>query len=176
MLIGGYSYNSPTGRYLNNTYYFNPMYDKPTNWIDGPSLLEARDSHASTILGHHIVTGGGLRDLNANRLSSVEILDLQSFPHQWTQGKFCYVWNETFSWWIYFFSGPSLPKIKAGHSMVTITDKIILLGGRYGLSSYSKDVLALDCIDCNWRSIGELQHARRYFVAIPIPSNFTFEC
>ena len=89
MLIGG---NSPTGGLLDNTYYYNPMYDTPTNWIDGPSLLEARYQHASAILGHHIVTVGGY-DGN-NILSSVEILDLQSFPHQWTQGKlimFCYV-------------------------------------------------------------------------------------
>ena len=60
--------------------------------------------------------------------------------------------------------------------MVTITDKIILLGGDVVGEGWSKDVLALDCIDCNWRSIGELQQPRRRFVAIPIPSNFTFEC
>ena len=90
MVIGGFS---PTGGNIVNTYYYNPdpMDDKPTNWIDGPSLLEGRRSHASAILGHHIVTGGGI---DGNYLSSVEILDLQSFPHQWTQGKlimFCYV-------------------------------------------------------------------------------------
>ena len=60
--------------------------------------------------------------------------------------------------------------------MVTITDKIILLGSYYADEGASKDVLALDCIDCNWRSIGELQQPRYYFVAIPIPSNFIFEC
>ena len=62
--------------------------------------------------------------------------------------------------------------------MVTITDKIILLGGDVDGARVlsSKDVLALDCIDCNWRSIGELQQPRTDFVAIPIPSNFTFEC
>ena len=60
--------------------------------------------------------------------------------------------------------------------MVSITDKIILLGGYVDGEGISKDVLALDCIDCNWRSIGELQEPRQYFVAIPIPSNFTFEC
>ena len=62
--------------------------------------------------------------------------------------------------------------------MVTITDKIILLGGYVdeGSGHTSKDVLALECIDCNWISIGELQQPRTNFVAIPIPSNFTFEC
>ena len=60
--------------------------------------------------------------------------------------------------------------------MVTITDKIILLGGPVDGEGASKDVLALDCIDCNWRYIGELQQPRGYLVAIPIPSNFTFEC
>ena len=87
MVIGGYN-----GGHLDNTYYYNPMDDKSTNWIDGPSLLEARHRHASAILGHHIITGGGVNSNYA--LSSVEILDLQSFPHQWTQGKlimFCYV-------------------------------------------------------------------------------------
>ena len=87
MIMGGFS---PTGGCLDNTYYYNPMDDKPSNWRDGPSLLEARYDHASAILGHHIVTSGGWNGW----LSSVEILDLQSFPHQWTQGKlimFCYV-------------------------------------------------------------------------------------
>ena len=60
--------------------------------------------------------------------------------------------------------------------MVTITDKIILLGGYVIDEGTSKDVLALDCIDCNWRYIGELQLPRAYFVAIPIPRNLTFEC
>ena len=61
--------------------------------------------------------------------------------------------------------------------MVTITDKIILLGGAVSGEGDSKDVLALDCIDCNWRYIGELQRERAHFVAIPIPMNLTnFEC
>ena len=61
--------------------------------------------------------------------------------------------------------------------MVTITDKIILLGGRVDGEGTLKDVLALDCIDCNWRYIGELQQPREHFVAIPIPMNVTnFEC
>ena len=60
--------------------------------------------------------------------------------------------------------------------MVTITDKIILLGGYVDGEGYSKDVLALDCIDCNWRYIGELQQPRASFVAIPLPRNFTYEC
>ena len=77
---------------------------------------------------------------------------------------------------MYFFSGPSLPKPTADHSMVSITDKIISLGGYVSGEGRSKDVLALDCIDCNWRYIGELQQPRTQFVAIPIPMNVTFEC
>ena len=51
--------------------------------------------------------------------------------------------------------------------MVTITDKIILLGGYVSGVGDSKDVLALECIDCNWRSIGELQQPRGYLWPFP---------
>ena len=89
MLIGG---TEMTGIYRAETFYFNPM-DEKAVWIDGPSMLETRFDHASALLGDHVVTAGGRAGLTTY-LSSVEILDLQSFPHQWTQGKlimFCYV-------------------------------------------------------------------------------------
>ena len=67
------------------TYFFNPIAaDQPT-WTEGPSLMEARTLQASAILGHHVVTAGG-QQYATDQLSSVEILDLNSFPYQWVQG------------------------------------------------------------------------------------------
>ena len=63
--------------------------------------------------------------------------------------------------------------------MVTITDRIFLLGGYVSEDKEPiKSVLSLDCIDCQWRYVGELLRPRYYFVALVIPRNvpLDFNC
>ena len=75
MVIGGMGYGMDAG--LNDTYYW-----ESSGWSSGPPLAQARKWHASALLGHHVVTTGGFR-----MGLTVEIMDLEDFPHQWTQGK-----------------------------------------------------------------------------------------
>ena len=208
MIIGGYS-----NGYSDKTFYFNPM-EQPFIWTDGPPLMQARYFHASALLGQYVVTAGG-----SGGGSSVEILDLNSSPHQWTQGKLflfflikCFLdlqvvptyqddfpiilcsngqlqkklfhenifLMKTKSYKLQnnkkdfiFFLGPSLPKEIRFHSMVTIENKVILIGGFSPGDGYLKDILKLQCATCHWEHIGYLQQAREDFVAIPIPGNLT---
>ena len=54
--------------------------------------------------------------------------------------------------------------------MVTITDRVFLLGG-YDSEKHEplQNVYSLDCIDCGWRYIGKLLQPRYFFVAMVLP-------
>ena len=73
----------------------------------------------------------------------------------------------------------STTKIHYSVQTETITEKIraMVLGGIAGESEDNPNgVLALDCINCDWRYIGKLQHEKYHFVTGLFPENWTLEC
>ena len=84
MVIGGYSNNN----YLPHNYALTFFYDRiEGEWVNGPSLIQARHSHAAGIITDEVtgedfvaVTGG---NPNSNYLDSTEILQ----DGEWVQGK-----------------------------------------------------------------------------------------
>ena len=60
--------------------------------------------------------------------------------------------------------------------MVSIQGKIVLIGGEIpGPDGGNlKDIYKLDCHTCQWERLElKLQYARQYFVAFPLPVNWT---
>ena len=187
MVIGGSGYSSSgPNDYLDTTYYGYAGVNT-IQWESGPSLVQARRWHASAVLGQFVVTAGGYHMPKPGVLTSVEIMDIENFPSHWRPGKLItYVFYEICniqvkSYMYFFLKGPILPDATYGHQLVTVTDESpfseqLLLVGGYVFDNPSKNVLALDCIGCNWRYIGELQRPRIDFVAMAVPRNMTLDC
>ena len=150
IIIGGYS--DTWGR-SSKTYVGN-LSQKPIRWIEGPRLTTPRYYHASALLkdgsgGASIVVSGGWD--GSSFLDSVEMM------------------SEELGW----KAGTRLPKAIRSHSMVSLRDKIVLLGGYDGVA-VRKEMYQLDCPSCHWNKLQQtLEHARSIFVSFPIPNQWS---
>ena len=60
-----------------------------------------------------------------------------------------------------------------GMAMVSLGSKIVLLGGGDSLDSLD-EIYEIDCVLCDWNLLPiSMTYARRYFVALAIPDNYT---
>lgn len=151
MVIGG----SPSPGQASSKTFLGNLNGAQIQWTEGPPLMTERYKHASALLQHQETTfivvacgWGGDR--------SVEILKLTSTPSEWKAGPRL----------------PSKPNYKA--SMVSLGNKVILLGGR-SVSGYEKDIYQLTSPNEEWQKLPQtLKKARRAFVAFPIPQNWTY--
>ena len=152
MIVGGYEGNTRDEAVPTKKTYF---YDLQTNhWTPGPDLNTARADLACSVLKvgadtYVIVTGGSIGTFwEPNPLKSTEILSMTS--QQW-------------------ISGPDLPLPLSKHSMVTVLNKVYVIGGMLDWFALSM-IYELDQEMTQWREMKQyLSEPRFYMVALAVP-------
>merc|ERR1719367_1630242 len=134
-ITGGY-----TGSYSRETYLIDIH---NWRWTKGPQMEEARGEHGCALFRHNdknyaVVAGGAGYNYNS-RLSSTEILDLDSGTLEWTKG-------------------PELPVKMAFSPLVSTSQGIMAVGGYDQTNGrYKDEILQLICQDgqdpnqCQWQ-------------------------
>ena len=123
--IGGFN----GSEYLNSTEYYDPRTNK---WKTGPALRSARGGVCSVYNENKIYAIGG-HDGNV-RLTSVEVLDLNSANPEWRMG-------------------PNLNIGRSNHASVVIGSDILVAGGYISpATTYKTEVLNLKNVSNGWRN------------------------
>merc|ERR1712062_253763 len=155
-ITGGQGY---TGSWSRETYFIDIH---NWRWTKGPQMEEARAMHGCALFRHNdknyaVVAGG----YNYNRLSSTEILDLDSGTLEWTKG-------------------PELPVKMQSFPLVSTSQGIMAVGGWDRTNRrYKDEILHLKCQDgqdpnqCRWQEYPKkLVVARADHVVIPLPASY----
>ena len=76
-----------------------------------------------------------------------------------------------------FLTGQRLPKGVCAPSMVSIGDKVVLMGG-YTTNGphYYNEIYSLDCLTCDWKTEVPMLNERYLFVAVLVPDVFNAYC